>query len=386
MCDIEDLHAAACAAGQLSYRDPGTGFRVFTSLSHKKRGACCGNGCRHCPFQHANVPPEKRAQLRLSTTGGLLYETADNAAGVESKAVAESQNAAPWVRFKAGDGDEEAHESGRGLKVYTRTGDSGTSQLFTGERRAKDDAAFEAMGTVDELSAFVGAAREECLQQGCSGLAAQLEAVLATLLDVGSAIATPLSGGRGAAWKAKRTRTAFDSDGAAAVRTLEAWIDALSEDLPPLGSFILASGGRAATSLHVCRTVCRRAERCTARLARGNGRLDGPVLDAQVCIYLNRASDFFFTAARAAAQDAAAEEVQYKRPDAAPGRRGLTRRTPNEPKSAPAAPAKTSGQANGAAAEGSPRPLLLCAPVLAVGIVLGMLTIRVAWKVEKPIR
>ena len=61
---IDDLHTAACAAGELSYVDPRTGYTVFTALSHERRGRCCGCGCRHCPFGHANVPADLRPAAR----------------------------------------------------------------------------------------------------------------------------------------------------------------------------------------------------------------------------------------------------------------------------------------------------------------------------------
>eukprot|EP00667_Euglena_gracilis_P034583 EG_transcript_60660 len=60
LADIEQLHQAACDAGQMTYRDPATGYTVFTKLSHMKRGYCCGNGCRHCPFGHLNVKDPAR--------------------------------------------------------------------------------------------------------------------------------------------------------------------------------------------------------------------------------------------------------------------------------------------------------------------------------------
>lgn len=62
--EIEELHRLACAAGKTSYKDPATGYTVFTEEFHKKRGKCCGNGCRHCPFDYVNVPEERRASLK----------------------------------------------------------------------------------------------------------------------------------------------------------------------------------------------------------------------------------------------------------------------------------------------------------------------------------
>jgi len=166
----------------------------------------------------------------------------------------------------------------------------------------QDDAVFEALGTIDELASFVGQAREECTLQGCSTVAEYLESVLATLLDVGASVATPLDTKRLGS-DAKRARTSFASAGAAAVNALEGRIDMLAAELPPLTTFILVSGGRAATALHVARTVCRRAERRCVR-ARG--------CEAIVVVFLNRLSDYLFVAARWVAADARAAEVTYQ--------------------------------------------------------------------------
>ena len=68
--DIEDLHAAACEGGLDTYADPATGYSVFTALSHQRRGACCGNACRHCPFAHAAVKPRSGDKYRAAGGGG----------------------------------------------------------------------------------------------------------------------------------------------------------------------------------------------------------------------------------------------------------------------------------------------------------------------------
>lgn len=215
-------------------------------------------------------------------------------------------------------------------KVYTKTGDAGSSSLYNGERRAKDDAFFSALGDVDELNASVGLAREHCAASGV-GIEAQLVEIQSRLLDAGSAIATPTL----TSSPEQLARAAFPSG---IVAALESWIDEFDAELPPLKNFILPvrgrhwareravtlylltlfssttytlthaqSGGLASSQLHVSRTICRRAERFAVTLVR-----DGQ-LDASVAVFLNRLSDYLFMAARVAAKRSGKEEVVYKK-------------------------------------------------------------------------
>ncbi|KAI1304282.1 hypothetical protein EDD11_005236 [Mortierella claussenii] len=190
-------------------------------------------------------------------------------------------------------------------KIYTKTGDKGTSSLFTGERKAKDDAVFDALGTNDELSSSIGLAREFCLDQGdnVQNIVGQLEQIQCLLQDIGSNIATP----RDSATAPRLARTEFDSDGQH-VQDLETWIDAMDQELPPLTSFILPSGGKAAAALHVARSVSRRTERRVVPLAQDQR------VDRSVAVYLNRLSDYLFTCGRYAAMKAGRQEVLYKKP------------------------------------------------------------------------
>ena len=117
----------------------------------------------------------------------------------------------------------------RGFKIYTRTGDAGTSSLFSGERRGKDHAVFEALGNSDELNAAMGLALAHCEVQSASGtslhdIMAQLETVQSRLLDLGSAVATPRSSSN----ERQLARVRFCDDGAS-VRSLEGWMDALDQ-------------------------------------------------------------------------------------------------------------------------------------------------------------
>lgn len=185
------------------------------------------------------------------------------------------------------------------FKIYTKTGDKGTSALYNGQRLPKDDGIFQALGDVDELNSAVGVAREFCDDRH-KALLEQLEVVQSRLLDVGSAVATPADKSS----ESKLQRVRFD---ASSTEQLEKWLDAMCEELPPLRNFILPSGGKAAGCLHLARSVCRRAERSVVPLVREG------LCDHQVGIYLNRLSDYLFTAARFAAAKEEQPEVVYKK-------------------------------------------------------------------------
>jgi cob(I)alamin adenosyltransferase len=176
------------------------------------------------------------------------------------------------------------------FRIYTRTGDKGSSSLYNGQRRSKDDAVFAALGDTDELNAALGLAQAHCALVGgprCEVLLPQISHVQSRLLDVGSAIATPLTQSS----EAKLSRAMFD-DGGSSTATLERWIDEFEADLPPLRNFILPGGGLASASLHSARATCRRAERAIVPLVR-----DGEC-DSAAQVYINRLSDYLFNAAR----------------------------------------------------------------------------------------
>ncbi|KAJ3216470.1 hypothetical protein HDU67_009425 [Dinochytrium kinnereticum] len=188
----------------------------------------------------------------------------------------------------------------RRFKIYTRTGDKGTSALYTGERRPKDDEVFEALGTTDELSSALGLAREYC-EDSKNGLTQKIEKIQCLLQDVGSNIATP----RSTASENKINKTHFDKEGHLA-KELEDWIDELDKELPRLVNFIIPSGGKASSALHVARSICRRAERRIVPVVQSGGA------DASAGVYVNRLSDFLFTAARYAAMKEGKTEVIYR--------------------------------------------------------------------------
>lgn len=178
-------------------------------------------------------------------------------------------------------------------KIYTKTGDDGTTGLLGGGRVAKDDLRIEAYGTVDELNAQLGAARACGLDQELDRL---LTRVQDDLFAAGSALADPNPQGR---FQAAITP--------AHAARLEAEIDALEALLPPLNQFILPGGTRAAAQVHLARAVCRRAERLVVQLARQPGQHVGQ----PIVVYLNRLSDFLFVLARAINQRANVPDVAW---------------------------------------------------------------------------
>ncbi|XP_063346492.1 corrinoid adenosyltransferase isoform X2 [Pelmatolapia mariae] len=192
-------------------------------------------------------------------------------------------------------------EDNRVPKIYTKTGDKGFSSTFTGERRPKEDHIFEALGNTDELSSAIGLAREFCLDKRHT-FTHQLDKIQCVLQDVGSNIATPRSSARESHIK----RTKFIAQ---PIVDLETWIDEFTEELPPLTSFVLPSGGKSSAALHVARTVCRRAERSVAPIVRSGEA------DPDVAKFLNRLSDYLFTVARYASMKEGSEEKIYKRPE-----------------------------------------------------------------------
>jgi len=167
------------------------------------------------------------------------------------------------------------------VKLYTRRGDTGETDLFGGERVLKDSLRVEAYGEVDELNACVGAAAAASEQ---ADLAPLLQRIQSTLFDVGSTLATPDA--------AHRSKAGVPHASEADVEELEAAIDRAEAELVPLKSFVLPGGTAAAAAFHVARTVCRRAERRAVAL-NASEPLDGAELR-----YLNRLSDLMFAWAR----------------------------------------------------------------------------------------
>ena len=179
------------------------------------------------------------------------------------------------------------------MKIYTRTGDDGTTGLLGSRRVRKDDARVEAYGTVDELNAVLGLARAADPE---GWLEADLAPLQASLFDVGAELAAPDE-----SLLQKLPRVA-DED----IARLEAMIDRLETDLPPLTNFVLPAGSPLAAHLHLARCVCRRAERRVVTLA-AQEPIDGRILR-----YLNRLADTLFVMARWANARAGVRETEWK--------------------------------------------------------------------------
>ena len=175
-------------------------------------------------------------------------------------------------------------------RIYTRTGDDGTTALANGERRKKFDLRIETYGTVDETNACLGLAR----LHAAPDLDGMLGRIQNDLFDLGADLATP----EAEAPKREALRIVGPQ-----VERLEGEIDALNARLEPLRSFVLPGGSPAAAALHLARTVCRRAERLAVALAAEPGERVSP----EAIQYLNRLSDFLFVAARIANDDGRAD-------------------------------------------------------------------------------
>ena len=190
-------------------------------------------------------------------------------------------------------------------KIYTKTGDAGETSLFDNSRVSKSDPRVDAYGEVDEVNACLGAALAAVRLRGSAAsagqgistdIAAVLETIQKDLFAVGARLADPSSRIAGRVTKAAVTGQQIE--------LLEATIDRLEAELPPLRKFILPGGSPAGAFLHLGRTVCRRAERRVVGL--------GPdAVEASVIIYLNRLSDLLFVMARAVNHRAGVPETEW---------------------------------------------------------------------------
>jgi len=173
------------------------------------------------------------------------------------------------------------------MKIYTKTGDKGETGLLTGDRVCKDHPHVEAFGCVDECNSHVGVVLSLIRNEGSlQPLATQLVTVQETLFEIGAALSLPLT------LATEGQLAMVRSNYSPAIDSLEQWIDAMDEELSELKNFILPGGHPAASHLHVARSVSRRAERFVSKIYRDAG------VSKSLFIYLNRLSDYFFTASR----------------------------------------------------------------------------------------
>lgn len=190
------------------------------------------------------------------------------------------------------------------MKLYTKTGDKGTTSLVGGQRVSKCCDRLESYGTTDELNSHIGVLITYCSDEADRQFLTNIQA---GLFAVGGYLATDTT---------QRDVRTFNIITPEMVESIENEIDRLTAIVPPLRLFILPGGSRGASYAHVCRTVCRRAERCILRLAEslsaGHPELENPI-DEKVLSYINRLSDYFFILARKLNVDAGIEDVTWKR-------------------------------------------------------------------------
>lgn len=170
-------------------------------------------------------------------------------------------------------------------RIYTRTGDDGTTALGTGERRKKSDERIAAYGTVDETNAAIGLARLSTAAERPE-LDDMLGRIQNDLFDLGADLATPAAADEPEGTALRIVQAQVDR--------LEQEIDRLNASLQPLRSFVLPGGTPAAAALHLARTICRRAERLMVELEESRGE----AVSAPALAYANRLSDFLFVASR----------------------------------------------------------------------------------------
>ena len=179
--------------------------------------------------------------------------------------------------------------------IYTRGGDSGTTSLIGGSRTKKCSLRLDAYGTIDELSAHIGLLAA-MIETPSEAEQSRLQWLQSRLFDVGTHLAMPCTEGKAAPC----------SISAAHVQQLERYIDEYDSQLPPLRSFILPGGCKAAAQCHVCRTVCRRAERLITSLAE-----EGPVCP-DLLSFVNRLSDLLFVYARSPNKIKGVDEISWQ--------------------------------------------------------------------------
>lgn len=179
------------------------------------------------------------------------------------------------------------------MKIYTRTGDKGTTSLFGGLRVSKSDPIIESYGTVDELNAYIGLLRDQEVNQKRRDLLIEIQDRLFT---IGSILAT----------EPGNTKVKIPSLQETDIQFLEKEIDSMETELPPMKSFVLPGGHSSVSFGHIARTVCRRAERLVVAID------SAKKIDPLVIQYLNRLSDYLFVLCRKMARELSIEETPWK--------------------------------------------------------------------------
>lgn len=183
------------------------------------------------------------------------------------------------------------------MKIYTKTGDQGTTALFGGTRVPKHHIRIQSYGTVDELNSWIGLLRDQGIENRHREF---LLTIQDKLFTAGSMLATEVPAERG-----RKVRIEIPQVVAEDVTALEDEMDRLDADLPPMTNFILPGGHPVVSYCHIARTVCRRAERMTTLLNE-----QSPISEI-VLIYLNRLSDYLFILARKLSSELKADEIKW---------------------------------------------------------------------------
>ena len=180
-------------------------------------------------------------------------------------------------------------------KIYTKTGDKGTTSLIGGTKVPKSHLRIEAYGTVDELNSYIGLCKDLLTDDKGKNI---LQEIQDRLFTIGSSLACD---------PAKEPKMKIPDLKEEDISLLEKEIDRMNETLPPMKSFILAGGHVTVSHLHIARCICRRAERCCVRL-----ELEKEEVESIVIKYLNRLSDYLFVLARYASHQLQAEEIPWR--------------------------------------------------------------------------
>ena len=178
------------------------------------------------------------------------------------------------------------------MKIYTKTGDSGQTSLFSGERVAKYHDRIEAYGTIDELNSFIGLLRSENIDKYTEKTIINIQNIL---FDIGTELAIT-----------KEVKFEINKISPLHTKLLEDEIDFINKNLPPLKNFTIPGGCKLNSSADICRTVCRRAERLVIKLA------DKEKISPNIIIYLNRLSDYFFVLSRKFLKESNKAEITRK--------------------------------------------------------------------------